>query len=49
MLVCKKEIRIETIEQIIERKDVNVLVSANEYAHRLLMKVKFELKNKNYI
>jgi hypothetical protein len=48
MLVCKKEIRIETIQQIVERKDVKVLVSANGYPHRILMKVRIEFTNKNY-
>jgi len=39
LMVCKKENRIETIQNIIDDRNIKILVEANEYNHRIIVNV----------
>jgi hypothetical protein len=39
MNVSKKELRIETFEQLIQNKNIKILVDNDSYAYRILAKV----------
>ncbi len=38
-MVCRKEIRIESIQQIIENKNLKIFMTINVYGHKTLVKV----------
>jgi len=40
-LVSKKEVRIETFQQLIERKDIKILVNRESYAYKVIQRVIF--------
>jgi hypothetical protein len=52
-LIVKKELRVETFQQLIEKEDIRILMNKNSYAYKIIKRVigiKF-LKNfftKNY-
>ncbi len=52
-LIVKKELRIETFQQLIEKKDIRILMNKNSYAYKIIKRVigiKFleNFFNKNY-
>jgi hypothetical protein len=41
LMVCRKEIRIESIQQIVENKNLKIFMTMNVSGHKTLIEVKF--------
>ncbi len=48
-MVCRKEIRIESIQQIIENKNLNIFITKNFVGHKTLIRVYSRLFEKSFL